>query len=141
MVPALIILIIIINIFIIILLLLNIIIIILFSPKTSNNNNTKIILLIKISLFHEDKIKLTRNKNARHIFPHHYFPVAMIGIICLHMHFVLYTSHTRSIFLYITSGNMTITAQNARARRAFQPRGCSKQFVLTLLRSFTEQKT
>ena len=42
--------------------------------------------------------KLTRNKNARHIFPHHYFPVAMIGIICLHMHFVLYTLNTRSIF-------------------------------------------
>ena len=42
--------------------------------------------------------KLTRNKNARHIFPHHFFPVAMIGIICLHMHFVLYTMNTRSIF-------------------------------------------
>ena len=42
--------------------------------------------------------KLTRNKNARHIFPHHFFPVAMIGIICIHMHFVLYTLNTRSIF-------------------------------------------
>ena len=36
---------------------------------------------------------------------------------------------------------MTITAQNARARRALQPRGFSKQkLFLTLLRSFTEQK-
>ena len=42
--------------------------------------------------------KLTRNKTARHIFPHHYFPVAMIGIICLHMHFVLITLNKRSIF-------------------------------------------
>ena len=42
--------------------------------------------------------KLTRNKNARHIFPHHCFPIAMIGIICLHMHFLLYTLNTRSIF-------------------------------------------
>ena len=86
--------------------------------------------------------KHARNKNARHIFPHHYFPVAMIGSICLHMHFVM---NTRSIFsnTYTTSGNMTITAQNARARRALQPRGFSKQnkMFLTLLRSFTEQKT
>ena len=36
---------------------------------------------------------------------------------------------------------MTITAQNARARRALQPRGFSKQkMFLTLLRSFTEKK-
>ena len=40
--------------------------------------------------------KLTRNKNARHIFPHHFFPVAMIGIICLHMHFLLYTGQILS---------------------------------------------
>ena len=42
--------------------------------------------------------KLTRNKNARHIFPHHFCHVAMIGIMCLYMHFALYTLHTRSIF-------------------------------------------
>ena len=87
--------------------------------------------------------KLTRNKNARHIFPYHFFPVAMIGIICLHMHFVLYSLNMLSIFsnTYTTSGNMTITAQNARARRALQPRGFSKQkMFLTLLRSFTDQK-
>ena len=35
---------------------------------------------------------------------------------------------------------MTTTAQNARARRALQPRGFSEQkMFLTLLRSFTEQ--
>ena len=39
-----------------------------------------------------------------------------------------------------TSSNMTISAQNERARRALQPRGFSKKFFLTLLRSFTEQK-
>ena len=42
--------------------------------------------------------KLTRNKNARHMFLHHFFPEAMIGIICLYMHFILYTLHTRYIF-------------------------------------------
>ena len=44
------------------------------------------------------RLKLTRNKNARHIFPHHFFPVAMVGIICLYMHSLLYTFHTRSMF-------------------------------------------
>ena len=60
--------------------------------------------------------KLTRNKNTRHIFLHRFFPVAMIGIICLYVHFVLYTLHTRKIFFkhYSTSGHMTITTQNAR---------------------------
>ena len=42
--------------------------------------------------------KLTRNKNARHIFPRHFLTVAMIGIKCLYMHFVLYIFHTRSLF-------------------------------------------
>ena len=42
--------------------------------------------------------KLTRNKNARHIFPRHFLTVAMIGIICLYMRFVLYIFHTRSLF-------------------------------------------
>ena len=42
---------------------------------------------------------------------------------------------------YTTSGNMVITAQNQRARRAHQSRGFSKQkWFLTLLRSLTEQK-
>ena len=46
--------------------------------------------------------KLTRNKNARHIFPRHFFSKAMIGIICLYMHFVLYIFHTRSlVFKYL----------------------------------------
>ena len=56
------------------------------------------------SLIHHtytDTDKLTRNKNTRHIFPHHYFPVAMIGIIRLHMHFVPYTLNTQSIFFQI----------------------------------------
>ena len=56
--------------------------------KETFNNNLELSLMSK----------LTRNKNARHIFPHHFFPVAMIGIICLHVHFVLYTLNTRSIF-------------------------------------------
>ena len=42
--------------------------------------------------------KLARSKNARHIFPHLFFQVAMIGIKCLYMHLVLYTLHTLSIF-------------------------------------------
>ena len=82
--------------------------------------------------------KLTRNKNTRHIFPHHYFPVAMIGIICLYMHFVLYTWIRDQYFsnTYTTSGNMTITAQNARASRALQPRGFSKQKFVFDIASF-----
>ena len=37
---------------------------------------------------------------------------------------------------------MTITAQNARARRVLQPRGFSEQtIVFDIARSFTEQKT
>ena len=42
--------------------------------------------------------KLTRNKNARHIFPHHFLTVAMIGMKCLYMYFVLHIFHTRSLF-------------------------------------------
>ena len=83
--------------------------------------------------------KLTRNKNARHIFPHHFFPVAMIGIISLHMHFVLYVHLIRDQYFsntYTTSGYMTITAQNARARRALQPRGFSKQKIVFDIASF-----
>ena len=46
--------------------------------------------------------KLARNKNARHIFPRHFLTVAMIGIICLYLYFVLYIFHTRSlIFKYL----------------------------------------
>ena len=46
--------------------------------------------------------KLTRNKNASHIFPRHFLTVAMIGIICLYIHFVLYIFHTRSLcFQYL----------------------------------------
>ena len=44
------------------------------------------------------KINLHEIKTQDTFFPHHYFPVAMIGIICLHMHFVLYTLNMRSIF-------------------------------------------
>ena len=53
----------------------------------------------------------------------------MIGIKCLYMHFVLYIFHTRSLFsnTYTTSGHMTMTTQNARARRALQLRGFSMQ--------------
>ena len=42
--------------------------------------------------------KLTQNKNAIHIFPRHFLTVAMIGIQCLYMQFVLYIFHTRSLF-------------------------------------------
>ena len=54
--------------------------------------------------------KLTRNKKARHIFPHHYFPVAMIGIICLHMHFVLYTwvVSARVVSAWVVSANFRV---------------------------------
>ena len=98
----------------------------------------KQILIYFIPLVSPSYYKLTRNKNARHIFSHHFFPVAMIGIICLHMHFVLYTLNTRSIFsnTYTTSGNMTNTAQNARARCALQPRGFSKQKIVFDIGSF-----
>ena len=75
-------------------------------------------------------IKVTRNKNAIHIFPRHFFTITMIGIICLYVHFVLYVYHTRSLFFsntYTTSGHMTITAQNIRARRALKPRSFSVQ--------------
>ena len=89
--------------------------------------------------------KLTQNKNARHIFPHNFISVAMVGIICLHVHFLLYTLHTRSIFFsntYTTSGHMTITTKNARARRApNQEVFRYKKLFLTFLRSFTEQQT
>ena len=88
--------------------------------------------------------KLTRNKNARHILPHQLLTVAMVGIICLYMHFVLYIFHTRSLFsnTYTTSGHMKITAQNARARRALQLRDFSMQkFVFQIAVFITEQKS
>ena len=44
------------------------------------------------------KYKLTRNKKARHIFPRHFFTIAIISIISLYMHFILYIFHTRSLF-------------------------------------------
>ena len=42
--------------------------------------------------------KLTRNKNARHIFPRHFLTVAMIGIKYLYMRIVLFIFHTQSLF-------------------------------------------
>ena len=62
------------------------------------NRPTEVLTSEKPRSMFKRKNKLKRNKNARHIFPHHFFPVAKIGIICLHMHFVLYTLNTRSIF-------------------------------------------
>ena len=61
----------------------------------------------------------------------------------IHAFCTVYFSYTINIFsnTYTTSDHMTITAQNARARRALQPRGFSiKKMFLTLLRSFTENK-
>ena len=56
---------------------------------------------ILISLY-ASKYKLTRNKNASHIFPRHFLTEAMIGVICLYMHSVLYICHTRSLgFKYL----------------------------------------
>ena len=64
--------------------------------------------------------KLTRNKNTRNIFPHHFFPVAIISIICLYMHFcTVYLIRICDQYFqntYITSGHMTITAQYARTQ-------------------------
>ena len=75
--------------------------------------------------------KLSRNKNARHIFPRHFFTIAMIGIICLYMHFVFYISHTRSLSFkyihYFRSYDIHSQKQKARARRGLQPRGFSLQ--------------
>ena len=61
----------------------------------SDNVLTKLFIKPKPVL---SKIKLTRNKNARHIFPRHFLTVAMIGIKFLCRHFVLYIFHTRSLF-------------------------------------------
>ena len=94
--------------------------------------------------FVPDRCKLTRNKNARHIFPRHFLTVAMIGIICLYMHFVLFIFHTRSLFFKYLHyfRHMTINAQNARKHRALQLRGFSmKNLFLRLLCSLTEQKS
>ena len=87
--------------------------------------------------------KLTRNKNARHIFPRHFLTVAMIGIkfytcilYCISFIHVHYFSNT-----YTTSVRMTITAHTARARRAPQLRGFSMQkIVFEIACSSTEQK-
>ena len=62
------------------------------------DSNVWYMYYIVLETTHPLYYKLTRNKNARHIFPRHFLTVAMIGIICLYMHFVLYIFHTRSLF-------------------------------------------
>ena len=76
--------------------------------------------------------KLTRNKNARHIFPRHFLTVAMIGIKCLYMHFVLYIFHTRSLFFkylhyfrsYDTQCTKCTCTSCARTTRLFDANIC-----------------
>ena len=66
----------------------------------------------------------------KHIFPYYFFSVAVIGLICLFMHFVLYILHMRSIFFkYLrngTSGHMPITTQNALALRITKTSPCNE---------------
>ena len=86
---------------------------------------------------------LTRNKNTRHIFPRHFLTVAMIGIKCLYMHFVLYIFHTQSLFSkylhYFRSYNNPCSkctcTSCAPTARLFD----AKNLFLRLLCSSTEQ--
>ena len=105
-------------------------------------------LIFKNANWYEDEVKqnkLTRNKNARHIFPRHFITVAMIGIICLYMHFLLYIFHTRSLFFkylhYFRSYDNHCTkctcTSCAPTTRLFD----GKKLILRLLCSFTEQKS
>ena len=88
------------------------------------------------------RLKLTQNKNARHIFPHHFFPVAMVGITCLYMHSLLYTFHTRSMFFkylhFIRSYDHHCTRCTCTSCAPTTRLSIQKVF-LTLFRSFTEQ--
>ena len=76
--------------------------------------------------------KMTRNKNARLIFLHHFLTVAMISIICLYMHFLLHIFHTRSLFFeylhYLRSNNNHCTkctcTSCARTTRLFDAKIC-----------------
>ena len=108
--------------------------------ETFRNECVQCTLAVSVAL-----CKLTRNKNARQIFPHHFFPVAIIGIICLHMHSVLYTLNTQSIFfkylhyfrLYDHHCTKCTCTSCAPTTRFF----LNQKLILTLLRSFTEQTT
>ena len=65
--------------------------------------------------------KLTRNKNARKFYLAIFFPVASYVYTCILCCILCIRGQYFSI-TYTTFGHITITAQNARARRALQPR-------------------
>ena len=85
------------------------------------------------TMFDELLNKLTRKKKRKTHFPspllssshdrYHMFTHAFCTV---------YVEYAINIFsnTYTTSGNMTITSQNARARCALQPRGFSKQKIV-----------